>query len=106
MKWQFSGVAQTGLMVPRNVPGEGHKLRQIRWSADILFKVLNPSTSRTTPSSNRLIAKPPIPFLDLDRACAIFSTPPPKSGMETLIEVPAVSPRFHSASTPARSRKA
>ena len=40
VKWQFRGVAQTGLMVPRNRPGHEHKIKQLRWSAEILFRVL------------------------------------------------------------------
>ena len=40
VKWQFRGVAQTGLMVPRNRPGHERKIRQLRWSAEILFRVL------------------------------------------------------------------
>ncbi len=40
VKWQFRGVAQTGLMVPRNRPGHERKIRHLRWSAEILFRVL------------------------------------------------------------------
>lgn len=40
MKWQFRGVAQTGLMVPRNLPGRERKMKQLSWSAEILFRVL------------------------------------------------------------------
>ena len=40
VKWQFRGVAQTGLMVPRNVPGRQRKMKQLRWSAEVLFRVL------------------------------------------------------------------
>jgi ATP-dependent helicase Lhr and Lhr-like helicase len=38
--WQFRGVAQTGLMVPRNVPGRQRNLKQLNWSAEVLFRVL------------------------------------------------------------------
>ncbi len=40
VKWQFRGVAQTGLMVPRNLPGRQRKLKQLSWSAEVLFRVL------------------------------------------------------------------
>jgi len=40
VKWQFRGVAQTGLMVPRNVPGRQRKMKQLSWSAEVLFRVL------------------------------------------------------------------
>jgi ATP-dependent Lhr-like helicase len=40
VKWQFRGVAQTGLMVPRNLPGRQRKQKQLTWSAEVLFRVL------------------------------------------------------------------
>jgi ATP-dependent Lhr-like helicase len=40
VKWQFRGVAQTGLMVPRNLPGQKRKQKQLSWSAEVLFRVL------------------------------------------------------------------
>jgi ATP-dependent Lhr-like helicase len=40
VKWQFRGVAQTGLMVPRNYPGHQRKHKQLSWSAEVLFRVL------------------------------------------------------------------
>jgi ATP-dependent Lhr-like helicase len=40
VKWQFRGVAQTGLMVPRNYPGRERRKRQMNWSAEVLFRVL------------------------------------------------------------------
>ncbi len=40
VKWQFRGVAQTGLMVPRNFPGKKRKQKQLSWSAEVLFRVL------------------------------------------------------------------
>jgi ATP-dependent helicase Lhr and Lhr-like helicase len=40
VKWQFRGVAQTGLMVPRNFPGQQRKQKQLSWSAEVLFRVL------------------------------------------------------------------
>src|SRR5688572_4434242 len=40
VKWQFRGVAQTGLMVPRNLPGKKRKQKQLSWSAEVVFRVL------------------------------------------------------------------
>jgi len=40
VKWQFRGVAQTGLMVPRNLPGRQRQQKQLSWSAEVLFRVL------------------------------------------------------------------
>jgi ATP-dependent helicase Lhr and Lhr-like helicase len=40
VKWQFRGVAQTGLMVPRNLPGRERKKKQLSWSSEVLFRVL------------------------------------------------------------------
>ncbi|MGZ5554068.1 MAG: DEAD/DEAH box helicase, partial [Chthoniobacterales bacterium] len=36
VKWQFRGVAQTGLMVPRNLPGRERRPRQLTWSSEVL----------------------------------------------------------------------
>ncbi len=40
VKWQFRGVAQTGLMVPRKYPGQDRKKRQLNWSTEVIFRVL------------------------------------------------------------------
>ena len=40
VKWQFRGVAQTGLMVPRKFPGAERKRKQLNWSSEVLFRVL------------------------------------------------------------------
>ncbi|MDQ3118956.1 MAG: DEAD/DEAH box helicase [Verrucomicrobiota bacterium] len=40
VKWQFRGVAQTGLMVPRHFPGRERKPKQLTWSSEVLFRVL------------------------------------------------------------------
>jgi ATP-dependent Lhr-like helicase len=40
VKWQFRGVAQTGLMVPRRLPGLERKMKQLTWSSEVLFRVL------------------------------------------------------------------
>jgi ATP-dependent Lhr-like helicase len=40
VKWQFRGIAQTGLMVPRNLPGRRRERKQLGWSSEVLFRVL------------------------------------------------------------------
>ncbi|PYK66855.1 MAG: helicase [Verrucomicrobia bacterium] len=40
VKWQFRGVAQTGLMVPRNYPGQKRIRKQMHWSTETIFRVL------------------------------------------------------------------
>jgi ATP-dependent helicase Lhr and Lhr-like helicase len=40
VKWQFRGVAQTGLMVSRNYPGQKRARRQMHWSTETIFRVL------------------------------------------------------------------
>ncbi|HEX8898857.1 MAG TPA: DEAD/DEAH box helicase, partial [Chthoniobacterales bacterium] len=40
VKWQFRGVAQTGLMVPRKYPGQDRQKRQLNWSTEVIFRVL------------------------------------------------------------------
>ena len=89
MKWQFGGIAQTGLMVPRNLPGEARKLRQIRWSADILFKVLS-QHEPDHPLLEQAVREATHTFLDLDRACAFLDRVPALEWR--FVEVPAVSP--------------
>ncbi len=39
-KWQFRGVAQTGLMVPRNQYGQERNRRAMQWSTAVIFDVL------------------------------------------------------------------
>src|ERR687888_1302821 len=41
VKWQFRGVAQTGLMVPRYLPGRERRRKQLNFSAEVLFRVLD-----------------------------------------------------------------
>lgn len=40
VKWQFRGVAQAGLMVPRRVRGAERGSKSLQWSSEILFDVL------------------------------------------------------------------
>ncbi|MEM7696855.1 MAG: DEAD/DEAH box helicase, partial [Verrucomicrobiota bacterium] len=89
VKWQFGGIAQTGLMIPRNLPGAERKLRQIRWSSDILFNVLNehepdhPLLAQARHEAAHI-------FLDQDRAVDFLEGAREMSW--EMVEVPAVSP--------------
>lgn len=89
VKWQFRGVAQTGLMVPRNQPGQERKVKQLRFSAEILFRVLV-EHEPDHPMLTQAIREATHTFLDLPGALAFIHT------AETLewdlIEVPVVSP--------------
>jgi ATP-dependent Lhr-like helicase len=67
VKWQFRGVAQTGLMVPRRVRGEERGARSLQWSSEIIFDVLR----RHEPDHPLLVeayAEATLRFLDLPRA--------------------------------------
>ena len=89
VKWQFSGIAQTGLMIPRNLPGADRKIRQLRWSADILFNVLS-QYEPDHPLMQQAVHEAAHTFLDQDRAIAYLATVGQLDW--TLVEVPAVSP--------------
>jgi ATP-dependent Lhr-like helicase len=67
VKWQFRGVAQTGLMVPRRVRGEERGARALQFSSEIIFEVLR----RHEPDHPLLVeayAEATLRFLDLPRA--------------------------------------
>ena len=40
VKWQFRGIAQTGLMVPRQQFGRERPSRTLQWSTEVIFEVL------------------------------------------------------------------
>lgn len=89
VKWQFSGIAQTGLMIPRHLPGAERRTRQLRWSADILFRVLA-EHEPDHPLLEQAIYEATHTFLDTDRAVAFLREA--ESLAWELVEVPAVSP--------------
>jgi ATP-dependent Lhr-like helicase len=67
VKWQFRGVAQTGLMVPRRDRGVERGSRSLQWSSEIIFEVLR----RHEPDHPLLVeayAEATLRFLDLPRA--------------------------------------
>jgi len=89
VKWQFRGVAQTGLMVPRNLPGRQRKQKQLSWSAEVLFRVLE----QHEPGHPLLVEayrQATHTFLDAENACQFLDE------VQTfdwkLLELPVVSP--------------
>jgi ATP-dependent Lhr-like helicase len=67
VKWQFRGVAQTGLMVPRRVHGEERGARSLQWSAEIIFDVLR-RHEPDHPLLEEAYAEATLRFLDTPRA--------------------------------------
>ncbi len=89
VKWQFRGVAQTGLMVPRNLPGKKRQPKQLSWSAEVLFRVLE----RHEPDHPLLIEayrQATHTFLDADAAYQFLDKVPAFNWK--LLELPTVSP--------------
>jgi ATP-dependent helicase Lhr and Lhr-like helicase len=89
VKWQFRGVAQTGLMVPRNFPGRDRKRKQLNWSAEVLFRVLE-QHEPDHPLLREAYRQATHTFLDESAACEFL-----EAGSEfvwTLRELAAVSP--------------
>jgi ATP-dependent Lhr-like helicase len=89
VKWQFGGVAQTGLMVPRQLPGQERKLKQLRWSSEILFRVL----SEREPDHPLLVQayrEAMHTFLDVNRAIDYLAAA--QTHEWKLYEVPVVTP--------------
>ena len=89
VKWQFRGVAQTGLMVPRNRPGKEQKIKQLRWNAEILFRVLlehEPDHPLLVQSYREATHT----FLDLPGALAFLNVAQTLEWRQ--VEVPVVSP--------------
>ncbi len=67
VKWQFRGVAQTGLMVPRRVHGQERGARALQWSSEIIFEVLR-KHEPDHPLLEEAYAEATLRFLDLPRA--------------------------------------
>jgi len=89
VKWQFRGVAQTGLMVPRNIPGAERRLKQLRWSAEILFRVLS-EHEPDHPLIEQAYREALHTFLDSTRAIEFLGQVVDFEWQ--MIEVPAVTP--------------
>jgi ATP-dependent helicase Lhr and Lhr-like helicase len=73
VKWQFRGVAQTGLMVPRRTQGEERGARSLQWSAEIIFDVLR-RHEPDHPLLEEAYAEATLRFLDTPRALAFLET--------------------------------
>ncbi len=89
VKWQFRGVAQTGLMVPRNLPGRERKRKQMNWSAEVLFRVLE-EHEPNHPLLREAYRQATHTFLDADAAIAFLEDV--KSFDWRLLELPVISP--------------
>ena len=89
VKWQFRGVAQTGLMVPRNLPGHERRLKQLRWSGEILFRVLS-QHEPDHPLIEQAYREATHTFLDLPRAEAFLQRV--QQMQWRFMEVPVVTP--------------
>jgi len=89
VKWNFRGVAQTGLMVPRRRPGKEQRIKQLRWSSEILFRVHcehEPDQLMLVQSYREATQS----FLDLPRAVEFLAR---AASLEWhLVEVPVVTP--------------
>lgn len=71
VKWQFRGVAQTGLMVPRRVRGAERGRRALQWSSEIIFDVLR-RHEPDHPLLREAYTEATLRFLDLPRAVAFL----------------------------------
>jgi ATP-dependent Lhr-like helicase len=89
VKWQFRGVAQTGLMVPRNHPGQERKPRQLSWSSEVLFRVLE-QHEPDHPLLKEAYRQATHTFLDAKTAYAFLDEAPSLDWK--LRELPVVSP--------------
>ncbi|MDQ3626585.1 MAG: DEAD/DEAH box helicase [Verrucomicrobiota bacterium] len=89
VKWQFRGVAQTGLMVPRHLPGRERKPKQLTWSSEVLFRVLE-QHEPDHPLLNEAYRQAMHIFLDAEEACAFLDRV--QQFRWSLRELPVVSP--------------
>ena len=89
VKWQFRGVAQTGLMVPRKFPGAERQRKQLNWSSEVLFRVLE-QHERDHPLLQEAYRQASHTFLDAEAAYDFLES---CSTLEwTLRELPTISP--------------
>ncbi len=89
--WQFRAVAQTGLMVPRQFPGKDRKIRQLRFSTEILFRVLE-EREPDHPMLAETYRHALTGFLDVDAACAWMDRAAGPDWRWQLVELQTVSP--------------
>ncbi len=89
VKWQFRGVAQTGLMVPRHLPGRERRPKQLTWSSEVLFRVLE-QHEPDHPLLSEAYRQAMHTFLDADQAFAYLDAV--QTFHWKLRELPVVSP--------------
>lgn len=89
VKWQFRGVAQTGLMVPRSLPGRERRPKQLTWSSEVLFRVLE-QHEPDHPLLNEAYRQAMHTFLDAEQAYEFLDRV--QSYRWVLRELPVVSP--------------
>jgi ATP-dependent Lhr-like helicase len=89
VKWQFRGVAQTGLMVPRNQFGQERNRRAMQWSTQVIFDVLQ-KHEPDHPLLEEAYYEAEHTFLDLPRAVEFLRRA--KALKWTLLPVDKVSP--------------
>ncbi|MGI8436055.1 MAG: DEAD/DEAH box helicase [Chthoniobacterales bacterium] len=89
VKWQFRGVAQTGLMVPRRLPGRERRPKQLTWSSEVLFRVLE-QHEPDHPLLEEAYRQAMHTFLDVEEACAYLDRV--QSYRWVLRELPVISP--------------
>ena len=89
VKWQFRGVAQTGLMVPRNFPGKERTKKQLNWSSEVIFRVLE-QHEPNHPLLHEAYKQAMHTFLDVEGACDFLDHADDFAWK--LRELPAISP--------------
>ncbi len=89
VKWQFRGVAQTVLMVPRMQFGQRRGSKQLQWRTEIIFEVLQ-HHEPDHPILAQAYYEAEHTFLDLPRARELLKTVQAKPWR--LLRVPKVSP--------------
>ncbi len=91
MRGQFRAVAQTGLMVPRQFPGKDRAIKQLRFSTEILFRVLE-QHEPDHPLLEEAYRQAITLYLDLAGACAWMEKTAAPDWRWELLETPRVSP--------------
>ena len=89
VKSQFRGVAQTALMVPRQQRGEKRPVRQMQWSAEIIYNVLR-EHEPDHPLLAEAYAEATLKFLDLPGALSFLESVPALPLLQ--VDTPEVSP--------------
>ena len=93
VRGQFRAVAQTGLMVPRRLPGTERRVRHLRFSGEVLFKVLS-QYQPDHPLLTEAYRQATHAFLDAEGALGFLDrlADPAREWDWRFVELPAVSP--------------